>query len=126
MDFGTNQLKMITEIKRIEFWNFLTTEKNQPRPKGITQQRLAVIKPLVIESNIWQDVIGHSETNNQAAVEFYQSGNAASKLSRTVFWAAVRGIILQAEKARAKETGQDRKTAAVITKKKSYQKNSRR
>ena len=34
MSSGTNQIKMITEIKRIEYWKFLTTEKNQPRPKG--------------------------------------------------------------------------------------------
>ncbi len=48
---------MIEESKKNEFWNFLTTEKNQPRPKGITIQRLAVIKPIAIESDLWLDVI---------------------------------------------------------------------
>ena len=84
------QSKTIEETRKIEFWNFLTTEKNQPRPKGITAQRLAVIKPLVIGLDIWQQIIESAETLNQAAVEFYQSGNAASKLSRTVFWTASR------------------------------------
>lgn len=77
---------MIEKTKKIEFWNFLTTEKNQPRPKGITPQRLAVIKPLVLESDVWREVIGQSEAKNQTAAEFYQSGDAASKLSRTIFW----------------------------------------
>jgi hypothetical protein len=49
---------MITENKRIEFWNFLTTEKFQPRPKGITIQRLAVVKGAIINSdNFWLVVI---------------------------------------------------------------------
>ena len=115
---------MIEETRKIEYWNFLTTEKNQPRPKGINAQRLAVIKPLVIGSDVWQQVIGQAEANNQAAVEFYQSGNAASKLSRTVFWAAVRGIILQTESERAKIAGRDRKTLAATIWKKSYKRNS--
>ena len=111
-------VKMIEEKKKIEYWNFLTLEKNQPRPKAITQQRLAVIKPLVIGSDVWQDVIGPPEINSQSAAEFYQSGNAASKLSRTVFWAAVRGIILQAENLRVQIAGHHRKTPEATTAKK--------
>ena len=116
---------MIEETRKIEFWNFLTTEKNQPRPKGITAQRLAVIKPLVIGSGIWQQIIEQAAINNQAAAEFYQSGNAASKLSRTVFWATVRGIILQIEDVRTKIAGRDQKTPATI-RKKCRQRNSRK
>ena len=115
---------MIEETKKIEYWNFLTTEKNQPRPKAITAQRLAVIKLLVIGSDVWRDVIGWPEINSQSAAEFYQSENAAAKLSRTIFWQAVRAVIAQEESQRARVIGRERKPAAVIRKKR-FRRNSR-
>ena len=91
---------MIKESKKIEFWNFLTTEKNQPRPKGITVQRLAVIKPIAIKSDLWLDVIERQGATERNAQEFYQSTDAASTDSRTDFWKAVRRIILKGENER--------------------------
>ncbi len=86
---------MIKESKKIEFWNFLTTEKNQPRPKGITVQRFAVIKPIAIKSDLWLDVIERQGATERNAQEFYQSTDAASTDSRTDFRKAVRRIILK-------------------------------
>jgi hypothetical protein len=89
---------MTDDNKRIEFWNFLVTEKNQPRPKGITIQRLAVIKPLLIGSDeLWSKVINVHSAANRTASEFYQSNEQAAIHSRTAFWDAVRTIIRQGE-----------------------------
>lgn len=99
---------MIEESKKNEFWNFLITEKNQPRPKGITIQRLAVIKPIAIESDLWLDVIERHGATNRTAREFYQSAEAVSTDSRTNFWEAVRGIILLAENERKNSGRQNR------------------
>ncbi len=87
---------MIEESKRIEYWSFLTTEKNQPRPKGLTVHRLAVIKTLLISrDDLWSQVIeGHGAATLRAA-EFYQSGDLSAVRSRTDFWDAVRRFILR-------------------------------
>ncbi|MDQ3711543.1 MAG: hypothetical protein M3388_04920 [Acidobacteriota bacterium] len=106
---------MIEESKKNEFWNFLTTEKNQLRPRGITTQRLAVIKPIALESDLWLDVIERHGATNRAAQEFYQSAEAASTNSRTTFWEAVRGIILLAENER-KNTDRQNRNAPVVEK----------
>ena len=120
---------MIEESKKNEFWNFLTMEKNQPRPKGITMQRLAVIKPIAIESDLWLDVIERPGAADRTAQEFYQSAEAASTDSRTNFWEAVRGIILQAENER-KNTGRQNRnvatTANVGKSRRSFKKNARK
>lgn len=92
---------MIEDRKKIEFWNFLTTEKNQARPKGITMQRLAVIKPIAIESDLWMEVIEQYGASERSAQEFYQSQEAAALQSRANFWEAVRNIILQGENERS-------------------------
>jgi hypothetical protein len=90
---------MISENKKSEFWNFLTTEKNQARPKGITIHRLAVIKPIFLDSEeFWFNVIEKHNAANRAASEFYQSGEQAAGSSRTDFWNAVRSMILHVEK----------------------------
>ncbi len=120
---------MIEESKKNEFWNFLTTEKNQPRPKGITIQRLAVIKPIAIESDLWLDVIERHGAADRTAQEFYQSAEAASTDSRTNFWEAVRGIILQEENER-KNTGRQNRNAATTANvgksSRSFKKNARK
>ena len=90
---------MINESKRIEFWNFLIAEKNQARPKGITIQRLAVIKPALIGSDeLWIKVIEQHGASDRNSAEFYQSNEPAAILSRTAFWDAVRIITRQGEK----------------------------
>ena len=87
---------MTEESKRIEYWNYLTGEKNQPRPKGLTVHRLAVIKPLLIaQSDLWSRVIEQHGTAALRAAEFYQSGEASAVRSRTDFWDAVRDFILR-------------------------------
>lgn len=120
---------MIKESKKNEFWSFLTTEKNQPRPKGITTQRLAVIKPIALESDLWFDVIEQHGAADRTAQEFYQSAEAASSDSRTDFWEAVRGIILQAENKR-KNTDRQNRNAPVVEKagksSRSFKKNARK
>lgn len=85
---------MTEESKRIEYWNYLTGEKQQPRPKGITAQRLAVIKPQILKSNeLWFDVIERYGAASKSAAEFYQSTAAGVADSRSIFWAAVRRVI---------------------------------
>ncbi len=101
---------MIEESKKKEFWEFLTTEKNQARPKGITVQRLAVVKPLAIKSDLWIEVIERHGASDQTAQEFYQSEDPSSKLSRADFWEAVRDIIRQGETERKTSENQNRKT----------------
>jgi hypothetical protein len=97
---------MINESKRIEFWNFLTTEKNQPRPKGITVQRLAVIKSDLISSDeIWRVVIELPGVGDRGAAEFYRSHEPASVSSRMEFWNAVRSHI---RLAKSKSDGRNR------------------
>jgi hypothetical protein len=92
---------MTEESKRIEYWNFLTTEKNQPRPKGLTVHRLAVIKPLLIsQDDLWSQVIEGHGARALTAAEFCQSGDLSSVLSRTDFWDAVRGFILREDRNR--------------------------
>ena len=87
---------MTEESKRIEYWNFLTTERNQPRPKGLTAHRLAVIKPLLISQHeLWSQVIDKHGAEAITAAEFYQSGNLSAIRSRTDFWDAVRVFILR-------------------------------
>lgn len=92
---------MTEESKRIEYWNFLTTGKNQPRPKGLTVHRLAVIKPLLIsQDDLWSRVIEGHGARALTAVEFYQSGDLSAVRSRTDFWDAVRGFILREDRNR--------------------------
>lgn len=89
---------MIAENKRIEFWNFLVAEKNQARPKGITTQRLAVIKPVLIGSEeLWISVIEEAGAADRTAAEFYQSNDPVAINSRTAFWNGVRTLIRQEE-----------------------------
>lgn len=89
---------MIAEIKKIEFWNFLTTEKNQPRPKGITIHRLALLKPVIIGSDdLWRQVVESSGAANRSAADFYQSDERSSVDSRAAFWGAVRRLITEQE-----------------------------
>ncbi len=85
---------MISQNRKLEFWNFLISEKNQPRPKGITIQRLAVIKPILIGfDDLWLTIIDQYGAVDRGAAEFYQSNEAASVHSRTEFWTAVRNLI---------------------------------
>jgi hypothetical protein len=87
---------MIAENKRIEFWNFLTSEKNQPRPKGITVQRLAVIKPALLGfDELWSTVIGQHGADDRTAAEFYGSKEGKSVQSRADFWTIVGSFIRQ-------------------------------
>lgn len=87
---------MISENKRIEFWNFLTTEKNQPRPKGITVQRLAVIKPILLGfDELWLTVIDQHGALDRTAAEFYGSNEEKSVRSRADFWTTVGSFIRQ-------------------------------
>lgn len=87
---------MTEKSKRIEYWNFLTSEKNQPRPKGLTVHRLAVIKPLLIaQTDLWSQVIERHGAAALTAAEFYQSGEVSAVRSRADFWDAVRGFILR-------------------------------
>jgi len=89
---------MISENRRLEFWNFLTAEKNQPRPKGITTQRLAVIRPAILDlDEVWLKVIGAEHAGERSAAEFYESKAPESVISRTEFWAAVSSFIRQGE-----------------------------
>lgn len=89
---------MISENRKLEFWNFLTAEKNQPRPKGITTQRLAVIRPLILDlEEVWLKVIGPDNTGERSAADFYESKESESVISRTEFWSAVRSLIRQRE-----------------------------
>ncbi len=89
---------MISENRKLEFWNFLTAEKNQPRPKGITTQRLAVIRPMILElDEVWLKVIGQDNTGDGSAADFYGSKEPESVISRTEFWSAVRKFIKQSE-----------------------------
>ena len=95
---------MIAESKRIEFWNFLTTEKNQARPKGITVHRLAVIKPAIIGlDDLWLTVIDHAGAGNRKADEFYQSNEEAAARSRIDFWEGVRSVIRQDENKKSRQ-----------------------
>jgi hypothetical protein len=94
---------MIEERKKIEFWNYLTNEKNQPRPKGITPQRLAVIKPEVLNSTeLWFEVIERFGAESKTAPEFYQSSVADGIDSRATFWEKIRRIIVQGNLEREK------------------------
>ena len=89
---------MISENRKLEFWNFLIEEKNQPRPKGITTQRLAVIRPEILRlDEVWMKVIGPDDTAERSAADFYESKEPESIISRTEFWSAVRKIIKQNE-----------------------------
>lgn len=89
---------MISENRKLEFWNFLIAEKNQPRPKGITTQRLAVIRPVILDiDEIWMKVIGPDIAGERSASDFYESKEPASVISRTEFWSAVLSIIRQSE-----------------------------
>jgi len=119
---------MIEESKKIEFWNFLTTEKNQARPKGITIQRLAVVKPLAIESDMWLDVIERHGAEERTAQEFYQSAEEASTLSRADFWKAVREIISQGENKRknTERHNQNSHSNTNAGRRRSFTKNPRR
>lgn len=89
---------MISENRKLEFWNFLTAEKNQPRPKGITTQRLAVIRPLILGlEEVWLKIIGPDNSGDRSAADFYESKEPGSVISRAEFWSAVRKIINQRE-----------------------------
>lgn len=101
---------MIEQKTRREFWGYLTTEKNQPRPKGLTVQRLAVIKPLALASDLWMDVIERHGAAGRTAQEFYASMEAAAMQSRAAFWEAVRGII-RSEETAAQQTAEKRTDA---------------
>jgi hypothetical protein len=87
---------MISENRKLEFWNFLTAEKNQPRPKGITTQRLAVIRPAILSlDEVWLKIVDQHEIGDRSAVDFYGSNDRAAINSRTEFWDAVLKIIRQ-------------------------------
>jgi len=89
---------MISQNRRLEFWNFLTAEKHQPRPKGITTQRLAVIRLAILDlDEVWMKVIGQYDTSERSAADFYGSKAPESVISRTEFWAAVSSFIRQGE-----------------------------
>ncbi len=83
---------MISAEKKLEFWNYLTDEKNVVRPRGLTVQRLALIKPLALESEIWFDVIIRHGAEKSSAREFYQSNSPAAIDSRTNFWGLISRI----------------------------------
>jgi hypothetical protein len=79
---------MISQNRRLELWNFLTAEKNQPRPKGITTQRLVVIRPAILDlDDVWMKVIGQYGTVDCSAADFYGLKAPESIISRTEFWA---------------------------------------
>lgn len=85
---------MITQNRRLEFWNFLTAEKNQPRPKGITMQRLAVIRQaILVLDEVWLKIIGPDNPGDRSAADFYGSKEPESVISRAEFWSAVRKFI---------------------------------
>ena len=87
---------MISENRKLEFWNFLIAEKNQPRPKGITTQRLAVIRPAILDlEEVWIKVVGSNNTDERSAADFYGSKEPESVVSRMEFWAAVSSLIRQ-------------------------------
>ena len=89
---------MISENKKLEFWNFLIAEKNQPRPKGITTQRLAVIRPaMLVLDEVWIKVVSPDNTGERSPAEFYGSNEPEAVISRTEFWDAVRSLIRQGE-----------------------------
>lgn len=92
---------MTEESKRIEYWNFLTGEKNQPRPKGLTVHRLAVIKPFFIaQADLWDRVIELHGAGASTAAEFYQTGDESAVRSRAEFWDAVRNFTLREDRSR--------------------------
>ncbi len=96
---------MIEESKRIEYWNYLTLEKNQPRPRGITVQRLAVVKSELLKRvDLWNRVIENYGALSIPAADFYESGDASALRSRADFWEAVRGIIVREESRRSNRT----------------------
>jgi hypothetical protein len=98
---------MISENKRLEFWNFLIAEKNQPRPKGITTQRLAVIRPVILGlDDVWFAVIGQHDAGDCLAADFYGSNKPESVNSRMEFWAAVRSLIRQGENKKTEQNQQ--------------------
>ena len=117
---------MIEESKKIEFWNFLTAEKNQARPKGITIQRLAVIKSAILKSEVWSEIIERHGAADRTAQEFYQSADAAAALSRTQFWEAVRDIIRQGETERQNTEARRNPRSSTNTGKRRVSTNSRR
>ncbi len=78
--------------KKLEFWNYLTNEKNVIRPCGLTVQRLVVIKSLALESGIWFDVILRHGAERSSAREFYESESAVAVHSRTNFWGLISRI----------------------------------
>jgi hypothetical protein len=87
---------MISENRKLEFWNFLIAEKNQPRPKGITTQRLVVIRPAIFSlDDLWVKIVGLHEIGDLSAVDFYASKEPAAINFRTEFWNAVRKLIRQ-------------------------------
>jgi hypothetical protein len=89
---------MISKNRRLEFWNFLIAEKNQPRPKGITSHRLSVIRPKILDlDEIWIKVIVPETTGERSASDFFGSKEPASAISRTEFWSAVRSFIRQGD-----------------------------
>jgi hypothetical protein len=89
---------MVSQNRRLEFWNFLIAEKNQPRPKGITTQRLAVLRPAILDlEEVWLKVIDADKTGERSAADFYGSKEPESIISRTEFWSAVRSLIRQRE-----------------------------
>jgi hypothetical protein len=82
---------MTSREKRIEFWDFLTTEKVQ-RPRGVTNRRLAKVREKVLANDFfWADVIERHGATHMTAVEFYVEENRArSDHSRSNFWSMVR------------------------------------
>lgn len=96
---------MNSESRKLEFWNFLIAEKNQPRPKGITMQRLAVIRPALFNlDDVWLKIVDQHKIGDRSAVDFYASKEPAAINSRTEFWDAVGKIIRQAENKANKQS----------------------
>jgi hypothetical protein len=98
---------MISENRKLEFWNFLVAEKNQPRPKGITAQRLAVIRPEIFSlDDAWVKIVDLPGIGDRSAADFYASNDQSAIDSRTEFWEIVRKTI------RRDESGANQRSAA--------------
>lgn len=89
---------MISQNRKLEYWNYLISEKNQPRPKGITIQRLAVIRPAILcLDDLWMRIVDSQDAGESSAAEFYGANEPGAIDSRTEFWNAVRSFIRQCE-----------------------------
>jgi hypothetical protein len=82
---------MVNQEKRIEYWNYLTTEKAE-RPKGVTDKRLEKIKSEILaDDQFWFQVIERHGAEFMSPVELYaeERRNRADH-SRGNFWSMIR------------------------------------